>query len=52
MLDLITAHPWYTFFALVVLYNLIFPIFKKTLPDSAVIVLTGGAQGLGKLISK
>ena len=50
--DLICEHPWYTFFALVLLYNAVFPIRKKTMPAGAVILLTGGAQGLGKLMSK
>ena len=51
-LDLLCDHPWYTFIILVLLYNAIFPIKKKTLPKGAVILLTGGAQGLGKLLSK
>lgn len=41
--DLLCEHPWYTFIILVLLYNAIFPIKKKTLPKGAVILLTGGA---------
>ena len=50
--DIFCDHPWYTFFILVILYNAIFPIRKKVMPAGAVILLTGGAQGLGKLLSK
>ena len=41
--DLLCEHPWYTFIVLVLLYNAIFPIGKKTLPKGAVILVTGGA---------
>ena len=52
VLHLICEHPWYTFIILVLLYNALFPLRKKTMPQGAVILLTGGAQGLGKLLSK